>query len=85
MSHEVLHHAVTSILQAVSTPHPLGSGPTDSAAHPNLGGCVDSPEAATDILMAFGAAGLFYGSSLARRFSRRNRASAYGRKLGARF
>ena len=76
MSHEVLHHAVTTLLQAVSTPHPLVTGPSEASAHPDLQGCVNSPEAATDLLMAFGAAGLFYGSSLARRFSRRKRESA---------
>lgn len=73
MSHEVLHHAVTTILQAISTPHPLVKGSTDSGIQTNLQGCVNSPEAATDILMAFGAAGLFYGSSLARRFTFRKR------------
>jgi XrtJ-associated TM-motif-TM protein len=73
MTHEVLHHALTSLLQAIPTPHPIGSAPASSNPHPNLGGCTDSPEAATDILMAFGAAGVFYGSTLARRFSRRER------------
>jgi len=71
MTHEVLHHAFTALLQAVPPPH--RSTPDGSGAHPNFGGCVNSPEAATDILMAFGAAGLFYGSALARRFSRRKR------------
>ena len=73
MSHEVLHHAVTTIIQAVS--RPISSGQLGSAPHANLGGCVDSPEAATDVLMAFGAAGLFYGSSIARRFTRRSNKS----------
>jgi XrtJ-associated TM-motif-TM protein len=73
MTHEVLHHAFTTLLQAVPAPHQIGSAPDGSGAHPNLGGCVNSPEAATDILMAFGAAGLFYGSALARRFSWRKR------------
>ncbi len=76
MNHEVFHHAMTVVLQAVAQPHPIGSAPQDSGAHPNLGGCVNSPEAATDILMAFGAAGLYYGTALARRFSRRKRQDA---------
>ena len=70
MSHEVLHHALTALFQAAGQPHQIGSAPQGSGDHPNFGGCIDSPEAATDILMAFGAAGLFYGTSLARRFSR---------------
>ena len=75
MTHEVLHlhYAVTALLQAVAPPHPIGSSPDGSGAHPHLGGCVNSPEAATDILMAFGSAGLFYGTALARKFSRRKR------------
>lgn len=71
MSYEILHHAFTTILHVAAAPHPLNSAPPDPGAHPNLGGCVNSPEAATDVLMAFGAAGLFYGSNLARKFTRR--------------
>ena len=67
MTHELLHHAVTALLQA--TPHAIGSTPPP--VQPSLGGCVDSPEAATNILMAVGAAGLFYGTTLARKFTRR--------------
>jgi XrtJ-associated TM-motif-TM protein len=73
MTHEFLHHAI-ALLQAVPKPHPIGS--PDPSAHPDLGGCVDSPEAATNVLMAFGAAGLYYGTALARRFSRRKQESA---------
>lgn len=73
MSHDVLHHALTTILQVASSPHPLNSAPSAPDPNPHLGGCVNSPEAATDILMAFGAAGLFYGSSLARKLSFRGR------------
>ncbi len=73
MSHDLLHHAFTTILQAAAGPHPLSSAPSTPGPHSNLNGCVNSPEAATDILMAFGAAGLFYGSNLARKFSRRKR------------
>jgi XrtJ-associated TM-motif-TM protein len=76
MSHDVLHHTITAVLQAVAQPRPIGYSPDGSGAHPNLGGCVNSPEAATDILMAFGAAGLYYGSALARKFTRRKRESA---------
>jgi XrtJ-associated TM-motif-TM protein len=70
MSHEFFHHAI-ALLQAVPKPHPIGA--PDPAAHPDLSGCADSPEAATNILMAVGFAGLFYGTALARRFSRRRR------------
>jgi XrtJ-associated TM-motif-TM protein len=36
------------------------------------GGCVDSPEAPTAILMLIGAAGVFYGSFVLRKVLRRN-------------
>jgi len=37
------------------------------------GGCEDSPEAPTDILMLIGTAGMFYGSSVVMKLLRRNR------------
>jgi XrtJ-associated TM-motif-TM protein len=38
------------------------------------GGCLDSPEAPTDILMGVGVAGMFYGSSIVMKVLRRIRA-----------
>jgi XrtJ-associated TM-motif-TM protein len=35
------------------------------------GGCTDSPEAPTDVLMGIGVAGMFYGSSIAMQVLRR--------------
>jgi XrtJ-associated TM-motif-TM protein len=37
------------------------------------GGCLDSPEAPTDVLMGVGVAGMFYGSSIAMKVIRRIR------------
>ena len=37
------------------------------------GGCEDSPEAPTDILMLVGVVGMFYGSALVLKLIRRNR------------
>jgi XrtJ-associated TM-motif-TM protein len=37
------------------------------------GGCLDSPEAPTDVLMGVGVAGMFYGSSIAMKALRRIR------------
>jgi XrtJ-associated TM-motif-TM protein len=37
------------------------------------GGCLDSPEAPTDVLMGVGVAGMFYGSSIAMKVLRRIR------------
>jgi XrtJ-associated TM-motif-TM protein len=37
------------------------------------GGCFDSPEAPTDVLMLVGSVGMFYGSSLLMKLVRRNR------------
>jgi XrtJ-associated TM-motif-TM protein len=38
------------------------------------GGCLDSPEAPTDVLMGVGVVGMFYGSSIAMKVLRRIRA-----------
>ena len=35
------------------------------------GGCLDSPEAPTDVLMLVGSAGMFYGSSMVMKVLRR--------------
>ena len=47
-----------------------------SACHPLYaqGGCLDSPEAPTDVLMGVGVVGMFYGSSIAMKVLRRIRA-----------
>ena len=47
-----------------------------SACHPLYaqGGCLDSPEAPTDVLMGVGMVGMFYGSSIAMKVLRRIRA-----------
>jgi len=37
------------------------------------GGCVDSPEAPTDVLMLVGTIGMMYGSSVAMKILRRSR------------
>jgi len=37
------------------------------------GGCVDSPEAPTDVLMLVGSVGMMYGSSVAMKILRRSR------------
>jgi XrtJ-associated TM-motif-TM protein len=37
------------------------------------GGCTDSPEAPTDVLMLVGSAGMFYGSSVLMNLIRRKR------------
>ena len=37
------------------------------------GGCVDSPEAPTDVLMLVGSIGMIYGSSVAMRVLRKRR------------
>ena len=37
------------------------------------GGCVDSPEAPTDVLMLIGSAGMIFGSSLAMKLARKSR------------
>jgi XrtJ-associated TM-motif-TM protein len=37
------------------------------------GGCVDSPEAPTDVLMLVGSIGMMYGSSVAMKVLRRSR------------
>jgi XrtJ-associated TM-motif-TM protein len=37
------------------------------------GGCVDSPEAPTDVLMLVGSIGMVYGSSVAMKILRRSR------------
>jgi XrtJ-associated TM-motif-TM protein len=37
------------------------------------GGCFDSPEAPTDVLMLVGSAGMFYGSSVLMKVVRRKR------------
>jgi len=37
------------------------------------GGCVDSPEAPTDVLMLVGSVGMVYGSSVAMKILRRSR------------
>lgn len=37
------------------------------------GGCLDSPEAPTDVLMGIGVAGMFYGSSIAMKAIRKIR------------
>jgi len=37
------------------------------------GGCVDSPEAPTDVLMLVGSVGMLYGSSVAMKILRRSR------------
>lgn len=38
-----------------------------------IGGCDDSPEAPTDVLLMIGAAGMVYGSSLVAKVLRRRR------------
>jgi XrtJ-associated TM-motif-TM protein len=38
-----------------------------------IGGCDDSPEAPTDVLLMIGAAGMVYGSSLVTKLLRRKR------------
>lgn len=37
------------------------------------GGCVDSPEAPTDVLMVVGSVGMMYGSSVVMKMIRRSR------------
>jgi XrtJ-associated TM-motif-TM protein len=37
------------------------------------GGCVDSPEAPTDVLMVVGTVGMMYGSSVVMKFLHRSR------------
>lgn len=37
------------------------------------GGCVDSPEAPTDVLMLIGSAGMIFGSSLAMKLARKSK------------
>jgi XrtJ-associated TM-motif-TM protein len=37
------------------------------------GGCVDSPEAPTDVLMLVGSVGMMYGSSVVMKMLRKNR------------
>jgi XrtJ-associated TM-motif-TM protein len=55
--------AIVLLFAAISLQAQTGSG----------GGCVNSPEAPTVILMLVGSAGMFYGSSMLRKVLCRNR------------
>ena len=80
MRYELYHHLASSAMhglrmlqevaddpnvQKVAGPHG-GGGST-----PNLGGCVDSPEASTMILMLVGTVGIYIGSMFSARIARR--------------
>ena len=56
-------------LKQTQTTHAAG-------VHPNLGGCVDSPEASTLILMLVGTIGIYYGSALFLKLRRRKTVAA---------
>lgn len=68
MSIELYHHFANSALHLMQQ---LPPAPPVHRVRPNGSGCVDSPEAATSILMMVGTLGATYGSSLVMRVMRK--------------
>ncbi len=66
-------HAFRMLQEVVDDPtvQKLGSSAGTEGAHPNLNGCVDSPEASTMILMAVGSVGIYFGSVFFARMARK--------------
>ena len=84
MRYELYNHLASSALHAfrllqevVDDPnvHKLTGSQGSATAHPNLNGCVDSPEASTIILMLVGTIGIYAGSVFFARMARRREAS----------
>jgi XrtJ-associated TM-motif-TM protein len=68
-------HALRMLQEVADDPNvhkAITSGPSD--VHPNLNGCVDSPEASTMVLMLVGTIGIYFGSMFFTRMSRRREA-----------
>ena len=85
MRHELSNHLASSainvfrMLQTVVDDADLQKAhqhALQSQAHPNFGGCVDSPEASTIILMLVGSLGIYYGSQLFLKLARRRHAAS---------
>jgi XrtJ-associated TM-motif-TM protein len=60
---KALRFVIPAVLIALATPVVMHA----------QGGCVDSPEAPTDVLMLVGSVGMMYGSSLVMKVLRKNR------------
>ena len=83
MRYELYNHLASSALHALRllqevaddpNVHKAISSPGPAAVHPNLNGCVDSPEASTMILMLVGTIGIYCGSVFFTRMSRKRQA-----------
>ena len=88
MRYDLYHHLASSAMhglrmlqevaddpnvQKVAGPHANAGSST-----PNLGGCVDSPEASTIILMLVGTVGIYVGSMFFARMARKWQAAELG-------
>ena len=69
-------HALRLLQEVADAPnvHKAISSPGPASVHPNLNGCVDSPEASTMILMVVGTIGIYCGSILFARMARKRQA-----------
>ena len=71
-------HVVRLLQEVVDAPDMQKAGAQPASVHPALGGCVDSPEAATVILMLVGSLGIYYGTSLYLKLARRRQLPSAG-------
>ena len=89
MRYELYNHLAASAVHALRMLQEVADDPnvhkaiTSSPAdvHPNLGGCVDSPEASTMILMLVGTVGIYFGSMFFTRMARRRDARSLAANL----
>ena len=82
MRYELYNHLASSALHALRMLQEVADDPNvnqttgvhAATVHPNLNGCVDSPEASTMILMLVGTIGIYCGSVFFSRMTRRREA-----------
>ena len=69
-------HALRMLQEVADDPnvHRAAIAPAPAASHPNVLGCVDSPEASTMILMLVGTIGIYCGSVFFSRMARKRQA-----------
>ena len=69
-------HAFRMLQEVVDDPnvHNIAAPQGQGTVHPNLNGCVDSPEASTIILMLVGTLGIYAGSVFFARMARKREA-----------
>ena len=76
-------HALRMLQEVADDPnvHNLTASQNPGTSHPNLNGCVDSPEASTVILMLVGTLGIYAGSIFFARMARKRESRSLAANL----